>query len=739
MSRVALVTGGGTGIGAAVARRLAVDGYAVAVTGRRPGPIEEVAGEIGGLAVVADVGVAADADRAVAETVASASAGSTPSSLNAGIGGEGSLLDLDPPTFESVFRTNVLGALLVARAAMPQLLERRGSVVTIGSVAGMRAAPESLAYCSSKAALAMLTQCIALDHGPAGVRANCVCPGWVRTPMADEEMDGARARDPGGGVRDGHAGRAATAAELARGDRRRGRLATLLRRLVRQRRRAPGGRRPHDGRRRHARVREGGVKVAGIEVSPDHFIGGERVSSERTFTDYSPIDEQPLGEIARGGQREADLAVAAATEAFPAWAALGAAGRAVYLHRLADLIDANVERLAPVECVDMAMLLRSLKARLINRGARNYRSYADLAVAYEERVWDSNGTHNRVIRMPSGPAVVITPWNAPFMLSTWKTAPALAAGSTMILKPAEWSPLSCSLLADLVAEAGFPPGVFNIVQGIGEEIGAALVSNPGVSRISFTGSPETARHIGVAAAKNIVPFTGELGGKGPLLVFEDCDLEAAARKAAGQFDDAGQVCLAGTRILVQESVAEPFMELFHRFADEHVLGDPRSDDTTVTPLIHREHFDRVAGFVERARANGDEIVRGGHPAERGGLFYEPTLVIPRSNDSEIVQREVFGPVLTVQTFSDEDEGVALANSTPYGLSGIVYTGSAERAERVGRAVRAGTVWVNTFLVRDLTAPFGGIGISGIGREGGDFALDFYSDLKTLQIAEGTTG
>ena len=227
------------------------------------------------------------------------------------------------------------------------------------------------------------------------------------------------------------------------------------------------------------------------------------------------------------------------------------------------------------------------------------------------------------------------------------------------------------------------------MQGIGEEIGAALVSHPDVRRVSFTGSPETARHIGVAAAQNIVPFTGELGGKGPLLVFEDCDLEAAARKAAGQFDDAGQVCLAGTRILVQESVAEPFLELFHRFADEHVLGDPRDDDTTVTPLIHREHFDRVAGFVERARANGDEIVRGGQPAERGGLFYEPTLVVPRSNESEIVQREVFGPVLTVQTFSDEDEGIALANSTPYGLSGIIYTGSAERAERVGRAVRAG--------------------------------------------------
>jgi acyl-CoA reductase-like NAD-dependent aldehyde dehydrogenase len=481
------------------------------------------------------------------------------------------------------------------------------------------------------------------------------------------------------------------------------------------------------------------VDVAGVAVSTEHFIGGERVGSDATFTDLSPLAAQPIAEVARGGQREADLAVAAAAEAFPEWAALGAPRRAELLHRLADLIDANVDRLASVECADMAMLLRSLRARVIARGARNFRAYADLAVAYRERIWESNGTRNRVVRMPSGPAVVITPWNAPFMLSTWKTAPALAAGCTVVLKPAEWSPLSCSVLCDLVREAGFPPGVFNVVQGTGEEAGAALTRHPGVRRISFTGSPETAVHIGTAAARNIVPFTGELGGKGPLIVFADSDLEAAARKAAGQYDDAGQVCLAGTRLLVEEARADEFLELFHRFTDEHVLGDPRDDATTVSPLIHPEHLARVEGFVERARANGDEIVRGGTRREDvGPLFYDPTLVVPRSNDSEIVQREVFGPVLTFQTFADEDEAIRLANSTRYGLSGIVYTGSEERAARVGRAVRAGTVWVNTFLVRDLTAPFGGIGISGIGREGGDYALDFYSDLKTLQILDGTT-
>lgn len=475
--------------------------------------------------------------------------------------------------------------------------------------------------------------------------------------------------------------------------------------------------------------------VAGIEVPTDHYINGERVGSDRTFATISPIDESVLAEVARAGEREADLAVRAAHDAFPEWAALGPAGRAAHLHRLADLIDANVERLAAVECADMAMLLRSLRARVIARGALNYRNYADLAVAHEERDWHSKGTWNRVQRMPAGPAVVITPWNAPFMLSTWKTAPALAAGCTVVLKPAEWSPLACSLLADLADEAGLPPGVFNVVQGIGEEAGAALVSHPLVRRISFTGSTETARHIGSVAAQNVVPFTAELGGKNPFIVFADADLDAAAAKAAGQYDDAGQVCLSGTRLLIEESILEPFLEKFHAAVDAHVLGDPRDDATTVSPLIHPDHLERVAGFVERARADGQRIVRGGE--RLGGLFYAPTLVEPRSNDAEIVQNEVFGPVLTYQTFRREDEAVALANSTKYGLSAIVYTSSMGRADRIGRAVRSGVVWVNTFLVRDLTAPFGGIGQSGIGREGGEYALDFYSDLKTLQILDGS--
>lgn len=481
------------------------------------------------------------------------------------------------------------------------------------------------------------------------------------------------------------------------------------------------------------------VDVGGVSVATGHFINSERVASTTTFEVRSPLDwSHKLADVSRGGALEASLALGAARDAFAQWAALPSQERGAYLRRLADLIDAHVEPLATVECLDMGMLLESLRQRVIARGARNFRAYADLAEAYEPRRWRSNSTDNAVWRMPAGPTVVITPWNAPFMLSTWKCAPALAAGNTVVVKPAEWSPLSCSLLMDLVREAQFPPGVFNMVQGIGAEVGAALVGDARVRRISFTGSPATGRAIGVAAAQNLVPFTGELGGKGPFVVFADADLDLAAATAALMYDDAGQVCLAGTRLIVDASVRDEFLDRFVTATNRHVLGDSRDPSTTIAPLIHPDHLARVDGFVARSVASGDTLVFGGRRPREDGLWYEPTLIEPRSNDAEIVQNEVFGPVLTLQTFTDESEAVALANSTPYGLSAMVFTSNAAVAERVGRTVRAGTIWVNCFLVRDLSAPFGGAGISGIGREGGDYALDFYSDLTTFQVKEGTT-
>lgn len=485
---------------------------------------------------------------------------------------------------------------------------------------------------------------------------------------------------------------------------------------------------PTDGRR---------FDVAGVAVSGDHYIGGERVASDATFETRSPLDwGTVLGDVARGDSGTAELAVGAAVEGFDSWSRYSVSERAEVLRNLADLIDAANDQIAIVETMDMAFLHESMRLRLVARGAVNFRTYADLIEEREERHWAARGTQHTLQFMPAGPVVVITPWNAPFMLSTWKLAPALASGNSVILKPAEWSPLSASLLADLAHEAGFPPGAFNVVQGIGEEVGAALVADDRVRRISFTGSPATARHIGRAAAENIVPFTAELGGKGPLVVFADSDLRAAAAMAAGQFDDSGQVCLAGTRLLIEETAREEFMGLFDAATDKHVLGDSRDSATTMAPMVHPDHLESVAAFVDRARAAGDTIVRGGQRV--GAQHYSPTLIEPASNDSEIVQSEVFGPVLTLQFFESEEEAVDLANSTKYGLSSLIFTGDAARAERVGRAVRAGIVWVNTFLVRDLTAPFGGCGISGIGREGGEHALEFQSDLKTLVIKDDTT-
>ena len=480
------------------------------------------------------------------------------------------------------------------------------------------------------------------------------------------------------------------------------------------------------------------VDIESISVSPNHFIGGRRIASEQTFEVRSPLDwDMKLADVSRADATTADLAVSAAVDGYNEWSHLTLAQRTDILFKLADLIDANAPSIAAIECLDMAMLLESLELRLVPRGALNFRNYAQMVADHQERQWSSKGTRNRIIRHAAGPAVIITPWNAPFMLSTWKVAPALAAGNSVILKPAEWAPLSASLLADFINEAGFPEGAFNIVQGLGSEVGAALVADPRVRRISFTGSPETGRMIGVSAAKNLVPFTAELGGKGALIVFADADLDAAAKKAAAQFEDSGQVCLAGTRLLIEKSVKAEFLDRLTHYTNDHVYGDSRNPETTLSAAIHPVHLEKVEGFVQRARTGGDTVIFGGERFEPGKLWYKPTLIEPSSNDSEVVQKEIFGPVLTLQTFDSEAQAVSLANSTEYGLSSIVYTASSERATRVGQALRAGTVWVNTFLVRDLSAPFGGFGISGIGREGGDYALDFHSDLQTLQILEGS--
>jgi 5-carboxymethyl-2-hydroxymuconic-semialdehyde dehydrogenase len=481
--------------------------------------------------------------------------------------------------------------------------------------------------------------------------------------------------------------------------------------------------------------------VEGVAVDTRHWIGGRRVASASTFTDVSPIDEQPLGEVSAGGPAEVDAAVSAAQAAFPAWAALSRDERADLLHRVADGIDARAEELAVVETRDNGSLLRSHRRSVMPRVGMNFRYFADLLRDLSHPDREIRGHRERITWDPAGVTAVITPWNAPLMLATWRIGPALAAGNTVVAKPPEWAPLTASLLADITAEAGLPPGVLNVVQGLGPQAGAALSAHPGVRRLSFTGSVPTAGLIAAAAAPHVVPLSFELGGKSPLVVFADADLDLAVRLAVEQFDNAGQVCLGAFRMLVQESVADEFLGAVLERARGIVQGDPRDEATDISCLVSRPHFTRVDGFVQRALATGAKAVLGGGPnTELGGLFYRPTILTEVVPGSEIVTEEVFGPVLTMQTFRTEDDAVAMANDTRFGLAATLVTGDPERAERVSSRISAGTVWVNCFFVRDLGAPFGGNGHSGIGREGGVHSFDFYCDIKNTVFAPtGWTG
>jgi 5-carboxymethyl-2-hydroxymuconic-semialdehyde dehydrogenase len=484
----------------------------------------------------------------------------------------------------------------------------------------------------------------------------------------------------------------------------------------------------------------GTATIEGVEVSTDHWIGGNRVASVATFGDVSPIDGQPIAEVARGGANEAAAAVAAARGAFSVWGGMAPMDRAAVLHAIADGVEARVPDLATVETRDNGSLLRSMRNSVMPRVARNFRFFADRLLELGGPDVDFNGFAERVSWDPSGVAVVITPWNAPLMLATWRIAPALAAGNSVVLKPPEWAPLTASMLADIAHDAGLPDGAFNVVQGLGEEAGAALVADPDVDRIAFTGSVPTGKLVASSAGANLTPVSLELGGKSPFLGFADADMDALVAQAVGQFDNAGQVCLAGTRLLIQREIYDEFLDRFVEAASAIRQGDPRDDTTDIGPQITREHFERVDGFVRRAIVDGAKPVLGGGPNDDlGGLYFRPTAFVDVPDGSEILRDEVFGPVLTVQPFADEDEAVSLANGTDFGLAAIVYTGDPDRAERVSARLVAGTVWVNCFFVRDLDAPFGGSRNSGIGREGGIWSFDFHADIKNVCTAPWNEG
>lgn len=476
------------------------------------------------------------------------------------------------------------------------------------------------------------------------------------------------------------------------------------------------------------------IDIDGIQVSTEHFIDGRRVGSIEHFPDHSPIDGHLLGHVAAGLPEHCDAAIEAARRAFPAWAALGPVRRGELLKAFAEGIKQWGDKLARVECEDNGMLYARLRGHQIDRCAQNITFFAEQAIQLQDHFIEGKNARHQVRYDPAGVCVLITPWNSPMMLTTWKLGPALAAGNTVVVKPPEWAPLTCSMLAEIAHAAGIPAGVFNVVQGMGATTGAALVADPRVARVSFTGSVPTAKSIAASTARNLTPASFELGGKSPLVVLAGADLDLAAATAALQYRNAGQVCLAGTRILLHESIADDFLGRMEKIVQGLKVGDPRDALTEVGPLIHPRQFEKVSGFVERSVARGAVIRWGGKPHPQGAQFYEPTLVDNVQQDDEIVQNEVFGPVLVVQRFSTDAEAVALANGTRYGLAATVF-GPQEHAKAVGEQLRAGMVWINAFFLRDLEAPFGGIGDSGFGREGGNWSFDFFCDIKDVMSAQ----
>lgn len=478
------------------------------------------------------------------------------------------------------------------------------------------------------------------------------------------------------------------------------------------------------------------LDIAGIAVSPQHYIDGRRIgSAESSFDLQSPIDQRLLGRVCEGTPEDVDAAVTAAQRAFPAWAALAPAERRRLLLRFADAIAERADALCVVEANDAGVLLSRMRHGVAPRARQNIAFFADHAMSLHERalrnIETEQATH--IVRHdPAGVVAIITPWNAPLMLTTWKLGPALAAGNTVVVKPPEWAPLTCSLLADAADAAGLPPGVLNIVQGSGTGTGAALVADPRLARISFTGSVPTAKRIAQVAGGNLVPCSFELGGKSPFIVLEDADLDNAAATAALMYRNAGQVCLAGTRLLVHARIAADFIARMRGYVENLTIGDPRGEATEVGPIIHPRQLERVKGFVERALADGAQLLWGGAPHPFGAQYFQPTLLTNVRQDSEIVQNEVFGPVLTLQTFESDAEAITLANDVDYGLGGVCY-GTLAHATAVAEAVRTGFIWVNSFGIRDLAAPFGGCKRSGIGREGGDWSFEFFCDVKDVVV------
>lgn len=471
------------------------------------------------------------------------------------------------------------------------------------------------------------------------------------------------------------------------------------------------------------------------------FIDGEFVDAAdgRTLPTLNPHDNSTIAEVARGGAADIERAVGAAERALPAWSRMAAADRGRILLRLAELIESNAEDLARLESLDTGHPLRDSRALDVPRTAACFRYFGGMADKFQgETIPVETGFLNYTLREPVGVVGQVVPWNFPLMFTSWKMAPALAAGNTVVLKPAEITPLSSLRIAELMAEAGLPPGVVNVVPGLGQEAGQALAQHARVAKLAFTGSTGTGRRIVEASASNLKKVQLELGGKGPNIVFADADLDAAIHGSAWAiFHNQGQACIAGSRLILHADIAEAFLERFVELARSIRLGNPLDPATEMGPLTSAQHRDRVLAYVQIAKDEGGELIAGGRAPQdaalAAGCYVEPTIVRARHHGDRIAQEEVFGPFLTVLTFRTDDEALQIANGTDYGLGAGLWTRDLKRAHRFARDLRAGMVWINSYKRVNPGSPFGGVGLSGYGREMGFDAMREYTQVKSVWV------
>ena len=471
-----------------------------------------------------------------------------------------------------------------------------------------------------------------------------------------------------------------------------------------------------------------------------HYIDGVFVDSVdgTTFDVLDPVSNETYVQAAAGKQADIDRAVAAAKRAFDdgPWPRMKNRERARILNRIADQVEARDKELAELETFDTGLPITQALGQA-QRAAENFRFFADLIVAQRDETYQVPGAQvNYVHRKPVGVAGLITPWNTPFMLESWKLAPALASGCTVVLKPAEFTPLSASLWAGIFEEAGLPQGVFNLVNGLGEEAGDALVKHPDVRLISFTGETTTGQTIFANAAKHLKGLSMELGGKSPAVVFADADLDAAIDSTLfGVFSLNGERCTAGSRILVERSIYDDFVERYAARAKNIVVGDPHDPKTEVGALVHPEHYAKVMSYVELGKSEGRLVAGGGRPKGLDtGNYVAPTVFADVKPDARIFQEEIFGPVVAITPFDSEEEALELANAVKYGLAAYLWTSDLQRAHTFAHGIEAGMVWLNSHNVRDLRTPFGGVKASGLGHEGGYRSLDFYTEQQAVHIS-----